>query len=338
MENQPNSPTDAPEPEALKPQVDVEVAKVDTTSTPGKPSKRGSYKPGHKATFIGLLVVGAILAINGVIIWFVLKGQNDTAEKIAQESVVLSPATLNSLGLNKTPVGNLGAELVVGPNSKFKGDVTVSKNINIGGQLNLNSKLTAGDASLAKLSAGDTSVNAITINGDASATNLTLRKDLTVVGTTRLQGPVTMSQLLTVNNNVNIGGSLAVGGTLTVRSFQASSLTSDTTLTIGGHIIARGTAPSVTAGPGVGPTGTVSISGSDAAGTVAVNTGLGAPGGIVATVTFHQAYAQIPHVVLGAVGGGIGNVYVNRSSTGFSIGINGAIPPGGYAVDYVVVQ
>lgn len=338
MENQPSSPVNTPEPEALKPQVDVEVAKVAPSSTPGKPSKRGSYRPSHKATFIGLLVISTILAVNGVIIWFVLKGQSDAAQKVAQESVVLSPATLNSLGLNKTPVGNLGAELVVGPNSKFKGDVTVSKNINIGGQLNLNSKLTAGDASLAKLSAGDTSVNAITINGDASATNLTLRKDLTVVGTTRLQGPVTLSQLLTVNNNVNIAGSLAVGGTLTVRSFQASSLTSDTTLTIGGHIIARGTAPSISAAGGVGPTGTVSISGSDAAGTIAVNTGVGAPGGIVANVTFHQAYAQTPHVVLGAIGGGIGNVYVNRSATGFSVGINGAIPPGGYAIDYVVVQ
>lgn len=338
MENQPNSPGEAPQPEALQPQAAVEVEKVDTASTPGKPSKRGSYKPGHKATFIGLIAVALILAVNGGIIWFVLKGRNDTAEKVAQESVVLSPATLNSLGLNKTPVGNLGAELVVGPNSRFKGDVTISKNINIGGQLNLNSKLTAGDAALAKLEAGDTSVNKLTINGDATATNLTLRKDLTVAGLTRLQGPVTLSQLLTVNNNINVAGSLAVGGTLTVRTFQASSLTSDTTLTIGGHIIARGTAPSVTAGAGVGPTGTVSISGSDAAGTVAVNTGLGAPGGIVANVTFHQAYAQTPHVVLGAVGGSIGNVYVNRSATGFSIGINGAIPPGGYAVDYVVVQ
>jgi hypothetical protein len=149
---------------------------------------------------------------------------------------------------------------------------------------------------------------------------------------------VTVSQLLTVNNSVNILGSLAVGGTLTVRNFQASSLVSDTTLTIGGHIITRGNAPGVSAGPAVGSNGTVSISGNDAAGTIGVNTGTGAGGGILANVSFRATYGTTPHVVVSIVGAGAGSIYTSRTASGFSVGVNGALAPGGYAIDYIVMQ
>ena len=347
MENKPNnepvtSTSGPPQPESLTTQsesvgdtaADAGIAKA----TAATRSRRGSYKPNHRATFIGLAVVVVILVVNGAIIGFVLKGRGDEASRIAEETVTLSPATLQGLGINKTPVNNSAAELIVGPNSRFRGTLTVSKDVSIGGQLKLNSKFTATEAALAKLDAGDTSVNQLNINGDATATSLVLRKDFTVAGATRLQGPVTISQLTTINNNLNITGSVAIGGTLTVRTFQASSLTSDTTLTIGGHIVTRGSAPSVTNAGGAGPSGTVSISGSDAAGTIAVNAGVGASGGVLASVTFNQPYASIPRVIVTTVGGGLGSVYVNRSATGFSVGVNGAMPPGGYAFDYFVIQ
>lgn len=146
-----------------------------------------------------------------------------------------------------------------------------------------------------------------------------------------------MSQLLTVNNNVNIAGSLAVGGTLSVRNFQASSLTSDATLTIGGHVITRGNAPSVSTGSGVGSNGTVSISGNDASGTIAVNTGAGAAGGPLASVSFSRAYAVTPHVVVTPIGNYV-NVYVSRTASGFTIYSAGGLAPAGYAFDYVVMQ
>lgn len=347
MENQPNtesssSPSTAPAPEALSAQSSsagtLPPAADAKPATPLR-SRRGSYKPSHKATFIGLAAVVAILAINGVIIGVVLKGRTEEAARVAEETVTLSPSTLQGLGINKTPLDNAGTELIVGPNSRFRGTLTVGKDVSIAGQLKLNSKFSATEAALAKLDAGDTSLNTLAVNGDATATNLVLRKDLTVAGATRLQGPVTVSQLMTINNNLNVAGSVAIGGTLTVRTFQASSLTSDTTLTIGGHIITRGSAPSISQGPAMGPTGTVSISGNDAAGTIGANAGVGAPGGIVASITFRQPYLSIPRVVVTTIGGsGVGSVYVNRSATGFSVGINGAVPPGGYAFDYIVMQ
>lgn len=337
-------PDNSPAPEVLQTQEQVSEAAAEqaaSTATVTKKDlrpKRAVYKPSHKATLIGLAVVLTIIAVNVGIVIFVLRGQQTAEEQLKAESVTLSPETLSSLGVNRSPVGTGGTELIVGPNSRFQGNVVVGNDVTISGQLNLNNKISATEASLSKLEAGTTSLTQLNVNNDATVSNLNARQDLAVAGVTRLQGSVTMAQLLTVNNNVNITGNAAIGGTLSVRNFQASSLTSDTTLTIGGHIISRGNAPTVTVGGGVGQNGTVSIGGSDAAGTVAVNTGVGASGGIVANVRFARAYSATPRVVVTAVGAGLGSVYITRSAEGFSIGVNGAIAPGGYAFDYIVIQ
>lgn len=101
-------------------------------------------------------------------------------------------------------------------------------------------------ASLAKLQAGDTSVEKININGDATASGLNVRKDLQVAGAARIQGQLTVNQLTTINNNLNVAGNLAVGGSLTVRNFQVANLT------IAGHLISSGAAPRVAYGGGAG--------------------------------------------------------------------------------------
>lgn len=340
-----NKSTEPPAPEVLKPQTDEESPAVETTtvsSTAPKVSvrpRRTTYRPSHKATFIGLAVVVAVLAINAGIIFFVMKGQQDKAASTATQSeVTLSSATLDKLGVNRNPVGDLGVELVVAPNSRFNGKMTIGGDVSIAGQLKLNSKFSAADASLTNLEAGNTSLGQLNVNGDGTVSSFNLRKDLSVVGLTRLQGAVTIGQLLTVNNSVNIAGNLAVGGTLSARSFQASSLISDTTLTVGGHFVTRGLAPGVGPGPALGANGTVSISGNDASGTVATNIGTGGGGGILAQVAFRNQYGTMPHVVVTAIGAGVGSVYVIRSASGFSIGVNGALAPGGYAFDYVVMQ
>lgn len=350
MANHPSPETnktsaEPPKPEVLKPQADT------TSSTPpvgsggaSSPTKtlvrprHATYRPSHKATFIGLAVVIAILAINVAVIAFVMKSQGDEEAQAEQGAVTLSSGVLNTLGVSRNTIGDTGAELVVGPNSKFNGNVTIGSDVSIAGELRLNSKFSASDASLAKLEAGDTSLGQLNVNGDGTLSNLNLRNDLSVVGLTRLQGPVTVSQLLTVNNSLNVAGNMAVGGVLSARGFQASSLVSDTTLTIGGHIITRGPAPGVSAGSAVGANGTVSISGNDASGTVAVNAGTNAGGGIVAFVSFRSQYSGTPHVVVTAVGPGAGSVYINRNASGFSIGVNGALTTGGHAFDYIVMQ
>ena len=335
------SQNEPPKPEVLQPQKDNKAA-PENPHSPAKAYMRlrhhGTHRPSHKATFIGLSVVVAILAVNAGVIAFVLRGDGDGGVNANRETVTLSSADLDKLGVSRDGVGNAGTELTVGPDARFNGTVTVGSDVSIAGQLRLNSRFSANDASLTRLQAGETSLEQLNVNGDGTLSNLNLRNDLTVVGTTRVQGPMTLSQLLTVNNSVNISGNLAVGGTLSARSFQASSLVSDTTLTVGGHIITRGAAPGVSPGTALGSNGTVSISGSDAAGTVGVNFGVGGGNGILATVTFRQPYSVTPRVVVTGVGQGMGSLYVFRSATGFSIGVQGAVSPGGYAVDYIVMQ
>ena len=333
-----------PAPEVLQPQADEESPAPEVASTTASPKatpkrlRRTTYRPSHKATFIGLSVVVAVLAVNAVIITFLMNGQEKTSAQANNNEVTISPAVLDGLGVSRNPVGNAGTELTVGPNSHFNGKVTIGDDVTIAGQLNLNSKFSATDASLTKLQAGDTSLGQLNVNGDGTMTSLNLRKDLRITGLTLLQGPVTMGQLLTVNNSVNVAGNLAVGGTLSARGFQASSLVSDTTLTIGGHVITRGAAPGVGPGSALGNNGTVSISGNDASGTVAANIGTNAGNGILAYIAFRNQYGTMPHVVITAVGRGADGIYVVRSIGGFSIGVTGALAPGGYAFDYIVMQ
>ncbi len=292
-----------------------------------------TYRPSHKATFIGLAVVVAILAINAGVIAFVIKGQAKSGQN-NQEKVTISQSALDKLGVNRSAVGDVGTELIVGPDTQFNGTVKMGKDVSIAGQLNLSSTLSASNASLTQLKAGDTSLQKLNVNGDGTLSNLNLRQDLLVTGVARLQGAVTISQLLTVNNSANISGNLTVGGALSSSSLSARSIISTSTLTIAGHVITGGSAPSVSAGSGVGSNGTVSISGDDSAGTVAVNIGVGSSGGTLAYVSFSSRYSSTPHVVMTPVGCA-GNFYISSLNTaGFSIAVSGTPGPGGCAFDY----
>ncbi len=333
--------TSAPAPEVLSVQSEDATDKVSSLSShitpPKKSLKRTTYRPSHKATFIGLAVVAAVLAVNGGVIYWLMNAQQTAGAETNRESVTLSAATLDGLGVSRNPVGNLGSELTVGPNSTFNGKVTMGSDLTVGGQFQLKGDFSANSANFTRLQAGETAVQQLNVNGDTTTTNLNIRTNLSVAGNTTLQGPVTMAQLLTINNSLNVAGNVAVGGTLSARNFQANSLTSGSTLTIGGHIVTNGAAPNVGRGGAVGNNGTVSISGNDAAGTVAVNAGTGAGNGLLAQVSFKSQYGNIPHVVITPVGQ-YAAVYVTRSIGGFSIFSASAMGPGGYVFDYVIMQ
>ena len=310
--------------------------KTKKSAKSGRLSLKSRYHLSHKATFIGLVVVIAILAINVAIFAFVI-GDPFEDEDEPSDQVTINQEALEGLGINRTAFDDLGAELTVGPNANFERDVQVAGNLNIGGELTLNERLSAMDASVDTLQAGDTALEQLNVNGDATITNIVARQDITAAGTTRLQGPTTISNLLTVENNANISGNLTVGGTLSVNTFNTNNLTVGGTTTFGGPLLTRGSAPSASAGPAVGSNGTVSISGNDTSGTVGFNAGVGAGNGIVATVTFSSSYSSTPNVVITPVGN-VGNFYISRNQNGFSIGVGNSVSPGGYAFDYIVMQ
>lgn len=329
-----------PAPEVLKPQDETSPAAASepVVTHTDKRSRRGSYRPSHKATFVALAVVVAILAVNAGIIAFVLRAQSKTVKQATQGQVSLSEDTLNKLGVNRSAVGNKGVELRVNPDAVFAGSVQIGGALSVGGALQLNGAFSASNANLAQLQAGHTSLNDLTVNGDGTVTNMNVNSSLVVAGITRLQGPVVASQLMTVNNSMNVIGNLSVGGTLAINTLHVSTLVVDSGITFGGHVVTQGVAPGVSAGGAVGSNGTVTVSGNDAAGTVAVNIGVGASGGVLASVTFRNAYSNTPHVVVSPIGAPVGNFYVNRTSSGFSISVTSGLSPGGYAFDYIVEQ
>jgi hypothetical protein len=283
-------------------------------------------------------VVVAILAANAGIIAFVIKSQNKIKEQALQGQVTINQDALEKLGVNRTTLGDTGVELTVNPDANFKGQLQVGGDVSIAGQLKLNSKFSASDASLTQLEAGKTSLSQLNVNGDGTLSNLNLRSDLIVAGATRLQGTTTFSQLVTINNGLNVAGNLAVGGTLAIGNFSTGNIT------ITGHVVTNGAAASVSGGV----CGSATNSGNDSSGTIFIPLGSGSCGnGNIASLTFRSAYGSTPQVVISPVrvaGGstipaGVTFYVTNLSSSGFSVGMAGTInTSGGFSINYIVEQ
>jgi cytoskeletal protein CcmA (bactofilin family) len=341
VENAPSSGNTnaAPQPEELKPRSEASANTPPTSTAPAPIKlKKRSYRPSHKATFVGLAAVILILAINAAIITFLLKKQAKTDGVGSKGQVTLSNADLSKLGINRNTIGDTGSELVVAPNAQFKGKLNVAGDTALAGQLLLSNKVSGTDATFTQLQSGKTSVSQLDINGDTTGSNLNLRKDLVVAGNAQFQGTVNMKQLLTVSNSANITGNLSIGGVLTVSTFSARSLTSTSTLTIGGHIITNGSSPSLAPGNALGSNGTASISGNDAAGVISINIGVGATAGTLASVAFHNQYGGLPRVVITPVGVGANFFIFNLTTSGFSVGVTSGLPAGGYLINFIAMQ
>lgn len=296
--------------------------------------RRGTYRPSHKATFIGLAIAGAILAINAGAIAFVLNRSPGGKSQLNAGQVTISGSALSKLGVNTSSVGDSGIQLTVGPDTKFSGDVQVAGNTTIAGKLTLNSSFVASSASFNKLQAGDTTLSQLNVDGKATANSLNLRRDLGVAGAAQIQDQLTVNKNVTVGGSLSVAGNVLIGGSLQVGSFRAGSLV------ISGHVMTTGGTPGVSVGPAAGSHGSASISGNDEAGTVAVNAGAGAGSGEAASISFNSSYSSIPHVVVTPVGSDA-LVYISRNAGGFTIYISSVAPlhgGRGYAFDYIVEQ
>jgi len=350
--------TQAPDAESLQPRTDdtlqqTEVKKASDAPSPngGRKLRRTTYRPSHRATFIGLAAVILILAINAGILGLVLKkNAAKTNSNLPNGQITLSKSALSKIGVNSAAVGDSGVTLVVGPNAEFKGKVTIAGDTSIGGKLQLTSALVATDANLTQLEAGNASLSQLNVSGNSTLSALSLRNNLAVAGTSQFQGAVTLTQLLTVNNSANVIGNLAVGGVLSVSTFSARNLTSTSSLNVGGHIVTGGLNPSGgSGGAALGSNGTASVSGNDASGTIFLGIGVNATSGTLASVAFRNQYGAIPRITISPVGNisAACTFYVlNPSVGGFSVGdfcvggnsVNGGLFHGSYALDYIVEQ
>lgn len=301
---------------------------TDATGAPGSPEpdngkkkKRGGAK-GLLAKFnIYLLLFVFILIIAGVVtIISIIKSRQVSNETKAQiKTEPLSQEALDQLRQTDVKVGDPKQILSVESNAIFAGKVLIRDNLEVAGQLKV-----GGPLSLPGLS-----VSGNTTLGQVQANQL------------QLSGGATIQGQVSIQNSLSVTGSGSFGGSLTAASLNVQSFQINGDLQFTKHLDAGGGTPGSSGGSALGGGGTSSVSGTDTAGTVAINTGGGPPAGCFVTVTFTQRYNGTPHVVVTPVGATAGSLdyYINRTGTNFSICSANAAPGGrSFAFDYVVID
>ncbi|HSX47000.1 MAG TPA: hypothetical protein VLF87_03365 [Patescibacteria group bacterium] len=321
MENQPNQNDE------LNSLEDPDTVAAPQTAPAGG---SGAKKPGPKGlghklrrliTHLNIyaLLFVLILVVAGGFTFVSIQKNKKAANTPTIPTQTLTSEELKQLNGSDATVGDAKQTLTVASNAIFAGKVLIRDSLDIAGGLKVGGSLSLPGITVSGTSSFDQiQGNKLAISGDASIQGqLTIQKGITVTGGGSFGAPITAPQI-------------------TVQSFQ---LTGD--LQLQRHIDAGGTTPSKSDGSALGAGGTTSISGTDTAGTVAINTGGGPGAGCFVTVTFTQKYNDTPHVVVTPIGSGAAslNYYVNRSNSSFSICATNSAPGGtNFSFDYVVID
>jgi hypothetical protein len=224
------------------------------------------------------------------------------------------------------------------------GDINVSNghSFRFGGVQALSSNADGSTISITNLNSGGTlSAQADTfIVQDGNATHHRLTIDNT--GAAAFSNSSDSTTGFQVQNA--LGSSIltvdTVGKVVTVTALATTG-----NLTVGGHIISSGSAPTIVAGAAACTAPTVNVTGNDSAGTITITTGAGcAGGGRLATITFAAAFGAIPHATLTAGNGNaqtLGAYTDNSAATTAHFTLDtatGAANTTSYVWNYLVVQ
>ncbi|MEJ0072677.1 MAG: hypothetical protein WDN27_01125 [Candidatus Saccharibacteria bacterium] len=324
----PASPQTAPQ-DALE-KTNEELAKEQPIEAPadglgpdGKPPKKlNPLKKFFRRFNVYLLLFLLILVVAGAVSAVAYLNSKKTPKAPTTQSQTLTADALKQLANSDATVGDSGQTLTVQGNAVFSGQVLVRSNLNVAGTIQLGSTL---------------SVPSLTVSG---ATNLqnTQVNSLQVANGSTFQGTVT------IQNDLNVGGTTAFSGAVTAGQITVTKLimSGNATLDVPNHLAFTGASPSRTIDAGVlGSGGSASINGSDTAGTININTGSGPSSGCMVSLTFNKPFTGTAHVVITPIGTAAGQTqfYVDRSNTGFSV-CSDNIPPGNavLAYDYFVTD
>lgn len=296
--------TNADDVDALESSGEEDVAKQAAADAANVNSEKKSFGDRvlkfTKGTNLYLLGFGVIIAIAGFVTFIAITSDNTDDAGLSIEGNELSQEALDELLKTDTSIGDVKETLTVEANTIFTGKVLVKDDLDVTGKLNI-----GGTLALAGL----------TVSGNTTLQDAGLSGNLSVGGTANISGTAVLESNLTVGGDVSIGGALSAGS-LNVESIQFSN-----DLKILRHIDTGGTTPSVSRGSGIGGAGSVSISGTDASGTVTINTSGGVSAGSLALINFSSGYNQTPHVIISPVGStsaGL-NYYATRNSSSFTI-------------------
>lgn len=286
---------------------------------PQKKSVKYKLQSFFKKINIYFLLFILLILIAGVVGFVSYQKNKEDTKKSGISTSPLSQDVLDQLKQTDVRVGDPKQILSVESNAVFAGQVLVKGNLEVAGQIKSGVPL-----SLASLNVSGTTTFGKIQGGE-----------LQITGNSTIQGQ------LTVQKGITVMGSATVSGLLSAAQLNIQNLEVGGDLKINKHIDAGGSTPGRTNGSALGAGGTSSISGTDTAGTVSINTGGSAGIGCFVNVTFVQKYNGTPHIVLtpvGSAGGGV-DYYINKSNTGFSICTSNTPPSGAsFGFDYIVID
>lgn len=293
------------------------------TVTEYKPPKKTftqKFKAMLEKVNVYVLIFVVILALAGFgafVSYKTSKNAEQNANVLGQD---LSSEELAKLNQSETAVGDAKQTLTIASNSVFNGRVLVKNNLDVAGTIKVGGAL---------------SLPGITVSGTSTFENVSVASNLSIAGNTAIQGA------LTVQKNMTVAGGASFGGPISSPQVSTDKLVLNSDLQINRHIDAGGATPGISRGGAIGGSGTVSISGTDTAGTVSINFGPGTGPGIIGNISFRSAFTQTPHVVITPVGSSCAelNYYVTRSTGGFSIGTTNAGTVGtSCSFDYIAID
>ncbi len=266
-----------------------------------------------------LLVFVLILLIAIVVVVVGVQRSRKSAGPTTVTPQELDQEALKNLNGSETKVGDPKQTLSIESNAIFSGKVLVRDSLDVAGTIKVGGAL---------------NLSGITVSGTSNFDQVQAKR-LAVAGETAIQGTLSLQKNLTVSGGGSFGGAVSAPQ-LNVQSLQLSG-----DLAINRHIDAGGPTPGASNGSALGAGGTASVSGTDTAGTVTINTGGGPGAGCFITINFATRFSGTPHVVIAPVGSAAAGLsyYINRSTTGFSICTTSPAPASqNFAFDYIVID
>jgi cytoskeletal protein CcmA (bactofilin family) len=266
-------------------------------------------------SFIIIFIIAIVIAIVAI---------TNSHNSSATTSTSISALTQSQLekianSSSTTSVGTANQVLNIAASTIFSGQVLIRQNLDVAGSIKIG---------------GSINLPAISVMGTGTFQTLQTSK-LTVTGDSGLQGNVNIGQALTV------AGATTFSGAVSANQLTVQTLNLNGDIVIDHHIDTGGLSPTRTPGNALGNGGTVSVNGSDTAGTITINTGSSPAVGCFVTVTFGKAFTRTPSLAITPVDVAASGLayYVTRTTTDFSV-CTSSTPPAGqtFGYDYIAIE
>lgn len=271
----------------------------------------------HVNIYLLLFILIVVLTLGIAFVGYQRNKKIDTPTPVATQP--LDPEALQKLKGSEVKVGDPKQVLTIESHAMFSGKVLIRDSLDVAGSIKVG---------------GPLSLPGITVSGTSSFDQIQAN-NLSITGNVNVAGQLTIQKTLTVTGGASFGGPISAPQ-LSIQSLQLNS-----DLQLNRHLDAGGGTPSRTDGGALGSGGTSSVSGSDTAGTVTINTGSNTAAGCFLTVIFAQKFNATPHVVITPVGegGAALDYYVTRTTTSFNICTTNAAPAGrSFSFDYIAID